>query len=1034
MTPTSVPKFRLFILLLLVSTSFFAQVSYENAFPNLSFNFPVEMQAPPDGSNRLCVLEQPGIIKVFPNSPSISQNEVATFLDISNKVAYSSGQEIGLLGLAFHPQFTSNGYVFVYYIDRPNNYRINIVRYTVSQENPNLLDETSEFVIAQFQKNQSDSNHNGGKIAFGPDGYLYISIGDGGGGGDPQKNGQNLNTVFGSILRIDVDIDGNNPLETNPELPNGNYEIPSDNPRVGQEGLDELFAWGIRNTWKFSFDEQGRLWGADVGQNAFEEINLIEKGGNYGWNRFEAESQPSYGSGTSLVTTPDSKPLFYYDHNSGDVSITGGYWYKGGLLDSRLQNAYVYGDYVSGRVWALRYDEASKTVSNELLFKTNGTYISSFSEDESGELYFLGYSNSAKIYRLSGNSSGPETIQVNGVGNWSPLNAGTNGTVECLITDSNGNLIIGGNFSNGGGVSVGNLAIYDSNGNWSAYTSGSNGPILDMALSDNGNLFVAGDFSEIGGIPANNIAYYDGENWNSLGNGTNGPISKISFDKSGSVLYAGGVFSNAGELTVNNIAKWENGNWLGLTDSSTSITGTNNEIRAIAFDEENNLYIGGNFDLAGGRNANRIARWDGTNWDALGTGTSGFVHAIVISNGFVYAGGNFVNAGNSTVRRIARFHLQNQTWEGLSAGISGNVNDLNWHNGNLYVTGTFETASDISTENKVMNNVARWNPTLGWQALGPGMDVGIDNRGNSLCFIEETKELFLGGNFGRAGNSSNTNNIAIWSLMDTDGDGVPDTEDECPETPENTIVSSNGCPLAAFPSDQFTLSTFKVSCLGTATGILTITSKSSGNYQAVLSDEEGYESLNFNESISFTDLASGTYNVCLKSINGQFLESCYNITIGEPEPLSVSTSMNFIENTVSVSVTGTSRFRVQLNQEFWEDVENEITLPLTQEVNNLTIISEEGCHGSYSETLLMESAITAYPSPFTEQLELFLNNFEGEKEEILVYNTLGQIVFSETLPVYNKTIKLDTSQWTDGLYVVQIGNGKKKRIIKVLKS
>lgn len=1033
MTTKSFPKFQLVILLLFVSTSFFAQVSYENAFPNLSFNFPVEMQAPPDGSNRLCILEQPGFIKVFPNSPSLSQNEVSTFLDISNKVAYSSGQEIGLLGLAFHPQFTSNGYVFVYFIDRPNNYRINIVRYTVSQGNPNLLDETSEFVIAQFQKNQSDSNHNGGKIAFGPDGYLYISIGDGGGGGDPQKNGQNLNTVFGSILRIDVDIDGDNPLETNPELPNGNYEIPSDNPRVGQAGLDELFAWGIRNTWKFSFDEQGRLWGADVGQNTFEEINLIEKGGNYGWNRFEAESQPSYGTGTSLVTTPDRKPLFYYNHNSGDVSITGGYWYKGGLQDSHLQNAYIYGDYVSGRVWAMRYDDASNTVSNELLFKTNGTYISSFGEDESGELYFLGYSNTARIYRLSGNSSEPELIQVNGVGDWTPLDSGTNGTVECLITDSNGNLIIGGNFSSGGGVSVGNLAMYDSNGNWSAYTSGSNGPILDMALSANGNLFVAGEFSEIGGIPANNIAYYDGDNWNSLGNGTNGPISKISFDKSGSVLYAGGVFSNAGELTVNNIAKWENGNWLGLTDSSTGITGTNNEIRAIVFDEENNLYIGGNFDLAGGLGANRIAKWDGINWDALGFGTSGFVQAIVVNNGFVYAGGNFVNAGNKPVRRIARFHLQNQTWESLGAGISGNVNDLNWYDGQLYVTGTFETASDISTENKVMNNVARWNPTLGWEALGPGMDVGIDNRGNSLYYIEETKELFLGGNFGRAGNSSNTNNVAIWSLMDTDGDGVPDTEDECPETPENTIVSLNGCPLAAFPSDQFTLSTFKVSCLGTATGKLKITSKSSGNYQAVLSDEEGSESLNFNESVSFTDLASGTYNVCLNSIDGQFLESCYTVTIGEPEPLSVSTSIDFIGKTVTLRVEGSLSYIILLNGKTIESSLNLITLPLNSTRNDLVLRSKE-CQGTYKETIILEDSIIAFPNPFNNLLNLDLSSVNHSNVEIKIFDSTSKLVLYDNFEASKNVMPLNTSNFKSGFYFVQLSIGQVKKIIKVYKS
>lgn len=213
-------------------------------------------------------------------------------------------------------------------------------RYSVSSTDSNQANLSTRTEIFSFDKNQTNSNHNGGKIAFGPDGYLYVSIGDGGGGGggDPQKNVQNLNNVFGSILRIDVDIDGSNPIENNSDLPNGNYEIPSDNPRVGQSGLDELYAWGIRNTWKFSFDGNGKLWGAGVGQNAYEEINHITKGGNYGWNRFEANSQPSYGSGTSLITSLDIKPIFNYNHNASDVSITGGYVYKGSLTSPSLNN------------------------------------------------------------------------------------------------------------------------------------------------------------------------------------------------------------------------------------------------------------------------------------------------------------------------------------------------------------------------------------------------------------------------------------------------------------------------------------------------------------------------------------------------------------------------------------------------------------------------------------------------------------------------------------------------------------------------
>ena len=730
------------------------------------------MQPSKDGTDRIFVLEQPGLIKVFPNNPSITNDGVSVFLDIRSKIAYSAGQEIGLLGLAFHPDFTNNGHVFVYYIDRPSNYRINIARYTVSESNSNSLDSSSEFILAQFVKNQGDSNHNGGKIAFGPDGYLYASIGDGGGGGDPMGNGQNLETVFGSIIRIDVDINGDNPLETNPEEPNGRYEIPNDNPRVGQSGLDELYAWGIRNTWKFSFDEQDRLWGADVGQNAYEEINIITRGGNYGWNRFEGSSQPSYGSNTELATSPDVKPIFIYDHNQGDVSITGGYSYKGSLNDPRLQNSYIYGDYVSGRVWALKHNFSDGTSSNELIFKTNGQFISSFGEDENGELYFLDYRANANIYAITETNTGPNTIAVDGIGFWKEMGLGTNGIVECLAENTNGDIIVGGRFTEAGGTPVSNIAVYDSLNTWKTLGSGSNGTIFSIAVSQNGLVYAAGDFSEIGGINANNIAYYDGQQWNPMALGTNGPISKIAFDNLGTTLYVGGVFSTAGSETVNNIAKWENGIWQGLTNVQTGSTGTNNEIRALAFDDQNNLYVGGNFDMAGGVAANRIAQWNGSTWQSLGTGTSGFVQAIDFHDGYLYAGGNFVNAGNTTVNRIARFDLEDGLWEPLGNGLSGNVNALVVENDYVYVTGTFETASNINNTNEIMNNVARWSSLEGWEAMGSGKQVGINTRGNALLFTEANNEIILGGNFNISGNLSTTNNISKWTEWNCDIDSI----------------------------------------------------------------------------------------------------------------------------------------------------------------------------------------------------------------------------------------------------------------------
>jgi len=281
-------KLRIYILLCFLSIGpAIAEVTFKPAFPNVGFEFPTEIQNAEDGSNRLFVVEQRGTIKVFPNRTDVRPAQVSNFLDISSRVAFSSGQEMGLLGLTFHPDFENNNLFYVYYT--ANSPASNAsVRVVVEQftANGSSADPNTGQVLLQFDKNQNNSNHNGGKIDFGPDGYLYVSVGDGGGGGDPRRNAQNLSNAFGKILRIDVDLDGSNPA-----VANARYEIPRDNPFVGEAGEDIIYAYGLRNTWKFAFDNPtGRLWGADVGQGgsgAREEVNLIENGGNYGWSRFQ---------------------------------------------------------------------------------------------------------------------------------------------------------------------------------------------------------------------------------------------------------------------------------------------------------------------------------------------------------------------------------------------------------------------------------------------------------------------------------------------------------------------------------------------------------------------------------------------------------------------------------------------------------------------------------------------------------------------------------------------------------------------------
>lgn len=734
-------------------------VTYEQAFPNLTFEFPLEIQNASDGSNRLFVVEQSGKIKVFENDENTSVQN--TFIDIKNKITFSSGQEIGLLGLAFHPNYNQNGYFYVYHTKYGNTVdytqAIVVARYQVSSSNPNQADASSRVELFEFQKTYNSNNHNGGKIAFGPDGYLYIAVGDGGGYSDPNKNAQNLNVAFGSMLRIDVDLNGNNPKASN-----GNYEIPSDNPRVGKSGMDEIYAWGLRNTWKFSFDsETNRLWGADVGQDAYEEINLITKGSNYGWNRYEGSSTES--SSTSLATSPDVKPVFQYNHDNGDVSITGGYVYRGASNNTALQGKYVFGDYLSGRVWSLNYNSGDNSATSELLFRTNGQYISSFGLDESGELYFSGYGSAAKIFKIVGGNVDPNpdptTVAIDGVGDWRAFENGTNGIVESIVVDGD-NVYVAGNFSRIGSLTANNIAHYNINEGWKTLSSGANGKVTALAIAPNGNLYAGGEFTSIGGVSASNVAVWNGSSWAALGSGTNGTVAEIAVDNQNKVYVAGG-FESAGGKPVKNIAFWSNGSWSSLTDSSTGDNGTNNEIRALAIDENNLLYVGGNFDVAGGKSALRIATWNGTSWDTLGDGTNGFVQAIVTTPDFIYAGGNFSIAGGKTVNRVARWARTSKTWEALGNGVSGNVNTMIYKDLHLYVGGNFETAANDSNTNYIVKNVSCWSASKGWEAMGPAKEVGVNSLVSTIAFSGDEEHIFTGGNFNTAGEAT-VQNMAVW--------------------------------------------------------------------------------------------------------------------------------------------------------------------------------------------------------------------------------------------------------------------------------
>jgi hypothetical protein len=336
------------------------------------FNQPIAVTGAGDGSGRLFVVEQAGRIEIAGGG---------TFLDISARVD-SVGNEQGLLGLAFHPDFAGNGYFYVNYTHDPGAAPdvTRISRFEVSVNDPDVADPNSEEIVLSFP--QDSGNHNGGDIRFGPDGYLYIATGDGGGSEDPNDRGQSLDTLLGKILRIDIDS-------------GILYGIPPGNPFDLDAGaLDEIWAYGLRNPWRFSFDRStGDLYIGDVGQYAVEEVDFqpASSGGgeNYGWSCKEGDQTPNY---NSCDGNPLTDPILVYDHDLG-CSITGGFVYRGKIAG--LHGEYVFGDYCSGRIW---FAENSGGWSADQWISM-GFGLSSFGEDDDGELYLCDRDDGA-VYRF----------------------------------------------------------------------------------------------------------------------------------------------------------------------------------------------------------------------------------------------------------------------------------------------------------------------------------------------------------------------------------------------------------------------------------------------------------------------------------------------------------------------------------------------------------------------------------------------------------------------------------------------------------
>lgn len=381
------------------------------------FSSPVEIAH--SGDSRLFVVERGGTIKILNSNGTTNPTP---FLAISSLI--SSGGERGLLGLAFHPNYSTNGYFYVNYTNTAGN--TVIARYTVSGSDPNVANAGSATILLTIT--QPFSNHNGGSIKFGPDGYLYIGMGDGGSGGDPGNRAQNINELLGKMLRIDVNT-------------GSPYSSPASNPYVGIAGADEIWAIGLRNPWKFSFNRNnGDLWIADVGQNAYEEINKAastQAGLNYGWRCYEGNDV--YNSTGCAAQSTMTFPIAITSHNSGNCSITGGYVYTGTVYPN-FQNKYFFTDYCSPRI-GMADNSGNITYSNPF----NGNSFVTFGEDMAGELYVAAINNGT-IYKIKDASLGTADFNKNDFTIYpnpakTEINIKSNGNThpeEIVIFDTNG--------------------------------------------------------------------------------------------------------------------------------------------------------------------------------------------------------------------------------------------------------------------------------------------------------------------------------------------------------------------------------------------------------------------------------------------------------------------------------------------------------------------------------------------------------------------------------------------------------------------
>ncbi len=752
MKKTLLKAHHAFVCAILLTFNITAQeLGYTNAFPSLTFDTPLEIIPSNDGSNRLFVVEKPGYIYEVSEATGVK----SLVVDLSSIVSSGKdGTEIGLLGMALHPNFQNNRLFYIYYISGAPPYKVNLAQLTLNSGNPSAT-ANSRKIVFTATKPTTHHTHNGGHIEFGPDGYLYMGIGDGGDStGNGNQRAQDLSHIFGSILRIAVNT-------------NGTYSIPSSNPYASSGDTDtrKIWIYGLRNPWKFSFHGD-EIWIGDVGAGQQDEINRVKLsygGSNYGWGRWEGtyrDQSVSLNGGGTL------RPPYF---SKSATSLTGGYVYKGSLSNPEIQGKYVFADYISGDIWAIdptigpdSTDPTRATNTQNLaqskLFTTSpdDAAIVSFGQNESGtELYFLRYGqnydgnpnssnaynfedNSGAIFKITGTQS-TSTVAVNGIGNFDQCPNDLNGQVNAI--EKVGNTIwLGGSFTNAEGTTAYNLVKYDENTGFSA-TYAVNGEVEDIHVAPNGDIWVGGNFGSINGATAKNLAQIS--NGSIINHNSTGVIFEIDSAPNGYVYIVGATTSVSG-VSVSKFARYRGSSWDNMN------TYPNNELRAIEVLPNGDVFVGGNFTAIGSVNANRIAKFDGSKWAAYPGTNSLFIKEIEEFNGYLYVGGQ---------NYMGRYILSNDTHQILSKNVAGGeVRSITSDGSYIYIGGTFGTVSNDGSTNLIMNGLARWSPyTNTYDALGPGTNVGTDNSVSDL--LHSNGELYVGGEFTNIGNY-----FARWSM------------------------------------------------------------------------------------------------------------------------------------------------------------------------------------------------------------------------------------------------------------------------------